>query len=106
MGQFGLLDSLQRVLSRESHTLSVRIIGVNDKTQEQFNEYLPSRITLPFLQDTDYEDVWGLWHAAWRDVFVLDDSNRTVAKYNLFEHDLGDTASFHELTRIMRDAAH
>jgi hypothetical protein len=105
MGQFGLLDSLQRVLSREQHAMRVQILGVNDSTQWNENGNLPSNVTLPWLQDTQVDDVWGLWRVTWRDVWVLDDSNRTIAVYNLTVHSLATPANFDSLLHLLRDAA-
>ena len=105
MGQFGLLDSLQRTLSSEHLGVQVRICGVNDQSQSAYNGNLPSFVVLPWLQDTSQDNVWTAWKVTWRDVFVLDAQNRKIAVYNLTQHDLHTSANFDSLAHLLRNAA-
>lgn len=84
--------------------INVEILGINIYSDAQFN-YLVTGRTLPWLQDTIQDDVWGNWNAAWRDVMILDTSNRLVAVYNLFQHDLGDLDNRNQLRDMFLNAA-
>lgn len=61
--------------------------------------------TLPWTQDTVAENVWGAWQVTYRDVVVLDPSNRALAVFNVTKHNLQRPAARDSLVRILRQAA-
>ena len=84
----------------------VAILGINEVNQESGNVILNSENrTLPWLQDTPAANVWGAWAVTWRDVVVLDDSNRVITVYNLTTHDLADSANYATLKNLLLMAA-
>jgi hypothetical protein len=105
VGQFGLLDQMQREFEQEDTILDVRILGVNDRGEADGNDYAVLGKTIPWLQDTEQAKVWNLWEVTWRDVFVLDADNQVVAIYNLTEHSLYRPAAYDSLKTILREAA-
>jgi len=86
--------------------IAIRILGINEAGQESGNAGMVVGRTLPFLQDTPAEYVWGgRWQVEWRDVVVLDAQNRRIAVYNLTAHDLGLPANYAELRDLLLAAA-
>ncbi len=61
--------------------------------------------TLPLLQDTASQNVWGRWTATWRDVMILNPENIHVDTYNLSDHDLANPAFYAELKARLKAAA-
>lgn len=61
--------------------------------------------TLPWLQDTQGQNVWEEWAVIWRDVVILDTQNNVRGIYNLTEHDLGIPANRAALKKMLLDAA-
>ena len=59
------------------------------------------RRTIPWVQDTGAEDVWGRWGVANRDVVVLDSLNHPAAVYNLTEHNLAIPADYDSLKALL-----
>jgi hypothetical protein len=70
---------------------------VNAPGYETGNEALFAVTDLPVVQDDATWDVWTLWGAVWRDVYVLDRTNHVTAVYNLTTHNLSDPANYAEL---------
>ncbi len=60
---------------------------------------------LAWLQDTKAANAWGLWHADFRDVIVIDDQNKVVEIYNLTLHDLRTPANYDSLRTVLITAA-
>jgi hypothetical protein len=60
--------------------------------------------TLPWLQETVNDDVWGDWSVTYRDVIILDANNIPVGVYNLTAHDLSAAANRDALKQKLRDA--
>lgn len=72
----------------------VRILGINAAGAEAGNDGMTAGRSLPWLQDTDSQDVWGKWDVTWRDVFILDQNNRHIDTYNLTQHNLADSTNY------------
>ena len=72
---------------------------------EQWNYLMTDGRTLPWLQDTQGQNVWEGWAVIWRDVVILDTQNNVRGIYNLTEHDLGIPANLAELKKMLLDAA-
>jgi hypothetical protein len=80
----------------------VYILGINEAGQEAGNtSFFYSGRTLPWMQDTVQQNVWGNWHVTWRDVVVLDKLNQPVLVYNLTVHDLGNPVNYAELKNAL-----
>jgi hypothetical protein len=61
--------------------------------------------TLPLLQDTSQENVWGRWTATWRDLMILNPDNIHVDTYNLTSHDLANPTFYADLKARLKAAA-
>jgi hypothetical protein len=83
----------------------VKILGVNAAGYEAGNGAVTRGRKLPWLQDTDDQDVWGRWGVTWRDVWILDTENEIIDVHNLTRHDLGDPGNYADFKRILEDAA-
>src|SRR5688572_30264332 len=60
---------------------------------------------LPWLQDTSMDDVWARWGVQYRDVVILDSSNRLAGVFNLTTYDLTLTTNRSRLKQLLRVAA-
>jgi hypothetical protein len=96
---------IQFSFGQNAPRLAVQILGVNGIGQEADNAVMTSGRSLPWLQDTSQQNVWSAWRVTWRDVVVLDPSNRVVAVFNLTDHDLRRPAARDSLLQILRQAA-
>ena len=84
----------------------VNILGINAATEAIGNTTaFYSGRSLPWLQDDTVQNVWGNWHATWRDVIVLDPTNQPSLVYNLTIHNLADPANYAELKNALLAAA-
>jgi hypothetical protein len=61
--------------------------------------------TIPLLQDTVTENVWGSWNATWRDVMILDTQNVHVQTYNLTLNDLANPTNYATLKMMLKSVA-
>ena len=61
--------------------------------------------TLPVLEDTVDDDVWGLWEVTYRDVIILNPCGEKAGVYNLSTHNLSDAEDYAELKQLLLDAA-
>ena len=89
----------------ENPSTKIRLLGLN---AVGFEDYVATAVpgrSLPYLQDTATEDVWGSWGATWRDVRILDVNNALVSTYNLTSHDLANPANYAELKALLKSAA-
>ena len=68
------------------------------------NETICSGRDLPWLQETDTDDVGGDWAVTYRDVIVLDANNVPVDVYNLTNNDLSVEANRDVLKQKLRVA--
>lgn len=96
---------MQRELDVLSLPVPVRIFGINAAGHEVGNAVITRGRALPWLQDTEDQDVWGRWRVRWRDVRIVDASNELVAANNLTSHDLGDPANYAHLKWMLEDLA-
>ena len=97
------MNSLQNDLRKAKVLLNVEIIGLNRFTDddEEANIFFSSGRAMPWLQDTRADNVWSRWGTKYRDVRILDSSNRLVAVYNLTEHDLADSENYETLKQLL-----
>ena len=72
---------------------------------QENNEDITAGRSLPWLQDTEQEEVWTSWDVAYRDIYVLDSENYPVAIYNLSQNDLGNQANFQAVKDLLVGAA-
>jgi hypothetical protein len=73
---------------------------VNETGEEDAIPLAVEGKTGPWLQDVEHS-VWTLWNAQWRDVIVLDEENRQIAVFNVFEHSLGEPENYEALRAIL-----
>lgn len=78
---------------------------MNAPLLESGNAQMCAGRVLPWLQDDEAHDVWGLWQVSFRDVVVLDPTGHVFSIYNLSIHDLGNPVHYAELRAILLDAA-
>lgn len=90
---------------REDLDLDIQIIGINEPGFESANDLMTDGRDLPWLQDTDEEEVWDSWDHVYRDVILLGEDNVEVGRYNLSAQDLSDPDNFTELLELFVDAA-
>jgi hypothetical protein len=96
---------MQHELDLLALPVQVSILGVNEAGHEAGNPAVTRGRSLPWLQDTDDQDVWGRWGVTWRDVWIVDTENELLQVYHLTRNDLGDPATFAELKWLLEDAA-
>ena len=58
---------------------------------------------MPWLQDTEQQDVWHSWEVRFRDVVFLDAQNRPVAVFNLTDHNLSEEAEYDSLLGLVEE---
>lgn len=85
--------------------MPAQILGVNEIGQEADNAVACVGKDLPWLQETANHLAWTVWDVTYRDVIILDRSNRKVATYNLTDHNLADPANYLELKGLLQAAA-
>jgi hypothetical protein len=96
---------MQAQLTSAGTLVPVHILGINAVGQEASDSLMTAGRSLPWLQDTTAQDVWGSWLVTWRDVVVLDAQNRPIAIYNLTVHDLVRPAAMDSLRQLLTAAA-
>lgn len=96
---------MQKELDGLTTKVPIQILGVNETGQESGNPNIIADRTLPWLQDTASQNVWGSWQVAWRDVVILDPKNYRVSVYNLTTYDLANPANYAALKGLLLDAA-
>ncbi len=77
--------------------VAVSIYGLNEIGREAANPNITEGRDLPWLQDDASEEVWVNWGAAWRDVYLLDDNNDFIERFNLTDFDLDDPENYDAL---------
>ena len=92
-------------LIAENPSTTIRILGINQIGAESGNAVTCNGRDIPWLQDTDTDQVWAEWQVTYRDVVVLDDNNTQAAVYNLTFNDLGDPSNYAEFKQILEDIA-
>jgi hypothetical protein len=85
--------------------LNVEVIGINIADEAEYDSLVAQTRTLPWLQDTSAQNVWGKWGANWRDVKIIDSLGRLWLTYNLFDHDLSFATNYTSLKQKFLQAA-
>jgi len=82
-------------------------MGVNQYAadQEFYNQLTTTNNLLPWLQDTAQANVASLWNTTYRDVVILDSSNRVAGVMNLTTYDLGQATNRARLKEMLRSVA-
>jgi hypothetical protein len=98
---------MQNELRTRGLLVNVEILGINGA---QYYSPLSTRAvtagrSLAWMQDSASENVWRNWSAAYRDVHILDTSNRVVGVYNLSLHDLANASNYETLRDMFIAAA-
>ena len=96
---------MQNEIDGELWAVHAQILGINEVGQEAGNAGACAGKDLPWLQETADHLAWSVWDVTYRDVIILDSSNRKVATYNLTEHDLSNPANYLELKGLLHAAA-
>src|SRR5262245_10613223 len=84
---------------------NVEILGINGASYAGFNSLVTFERTLPWLQDTRQDNVWGKWDVRWRDVRIIDSQGQLQAVYNLTDYDLSNSKNFADLMQLFLDTA-
>jgi hypothetical protein len=92
---------MQAELDTITTNLPIHILGINAAGQESDNDLMVAGRTLPWLQDTQSQDVWTDWKVTWRDVIVLDSDNKVAGIYNLTDHNLATVANYDSLKALL-----
>ena len=85
---------MQTELEAESPELNIQIIGINEIGHEAANDLITDGRDLPWLQDVDLNsdgqsDIWDTsWGVEFRDVIVVDASNKRLGAFNLTSNSL------------------
>jgi len=103
--QFAYLTQLQAELDAALPAVPISILGVNFIGSETGSPNVTAASNLPWLQDTATEDVWNLWGAGDKDVFILGSFNEEITVYNVGANDLGVPANFDALKQLLLDTA-
>lgn len=82
------MNGLEAELDTTASPVPVHILGINAAGEESGNDGLVAGRVIPWLQDTEQEDVWHSWQVTWRDVIILDRHNEVFAIYNLTTYNL------------------
>jgi hypothetical protein len=85
----------------------VELLGVN-RLSDNFSDAIYNTTAdnvLPWLQDTPQADVWTKWGVEYRDVVILDSSNRVAGVMNLTTYDLALSTNRFRLKELLRRAA-
>jgi hypothetical protein len=96
---------LQDEIRGEGWADNVQILGVNQVGYESGNAAACVGKDLPWLQETAQQLIWSPWEITYRDVIILDGSNRKVSVYNLTDHDLSQPGNYAELKALLQSAA-
>jgi hypothetical protein len=96
---------MQGELDGEVPELGIHLLGVNGAGHESGVAAMIAGRTIPLLQDTAEDDVWGAWAVVYRDVVILDRDNAPVGVFNLTENDLSNMADYTALKTTLIDAA-
>ncbi len=84
--------------------INIELLGVNRYTDdlELYNNLTSSNNVLPWLQDTSQVNAWSLWGVTYRDVIILDSSNRVAGVMNLTDNDLTHATNRTRLKEMLR----
>lgn len=103
---------MQKEFARHFPSLSIQIVGINEKGQESGNANVTNGRQLPWLQDVDVNpqnnisDVWyDSWKIEYRDVVVVDRAGNEAGRYNLTSHSLGVEENYNVMRQMFLDSA-
>lgn len=111
VNQYELMDQMQNELQQTYPLLQIELIGINEPNQEAGNATATNGRDIPWLQDTDTDgnglpdksvDLWGM---SFRDVVVLNGANEKIAKMNLNQNDLANSANYDTLKELLVEEA-
>ncbi len=105
MSQFGLLDQLQKQLLAANPSTRIRLVGVNGDGYGSANDLAVAGNDIPWLQDTQLDDAYGLWQVAYRDVVILDEDGVRVGVFSLLSADLRNAATYEALRTLLLEKA-
>jgi hypothetical protein len=94
-------------LKQENLLVNIELLGVNRPTDniESYNNLTTMGNVLPWLQDTPEANTWVRWAVTYRDVVILDSSNRFAGVLNLTTSDLALEANRIRLKEMLRAVA-
>lgn len=87
------MNAIQADLDTTATPVPIHILGINAAGEESGNDEIVINRVIPWLQDTEQEDVWHSWQVTWRDVIILDRHNEVFAIYNLTTNNLAIAAN-------------
>jgi hypothetical protein len=96
---------MQAELALEATLLDVQILGVNEDGHQGGNAGICAGRTIPWLQDLGANGVWSSWGVGYRDVYIVDETNRLLDVYNLTTHNLQLPSEYEQLKALLRTAA-
>ncbi|MEX2187538.1 MAG: Ig-like domain-containing protein [Pirellulales bacterium] len=103
---------MQAELSLSHPELNISIAAINEFGQDSANATASAGRTLPLLQDVNNDgqagsDTWTSWNGAWRDVVILDATNRRFATFSLNpdQQDLSKPDNYEALKQMLIAAA-
>lgn len=101
------MQQIHTELQAEDTGYNIEILGINwNLSSEAGNDLMTAGRDLPWLQDTNSENVQKSWGAAYRDVVILDASSRPLdPPFNLILNDLSAKVNREALKKRLRDAA-
>ena len=101
------MQTVQNELRQEKLPINIELLGINGHiyNSPSDNAATTANNILPWLQDTAQANVWSLWDIAYRDLVILDSSNRVAGILNLTLNDLSLAANRDRLKEMLRRAA-
>ena len=99
------MDTLQSELDESHPEISISILGINQFSKASGNAVMTMGRDLPWLQDTEEQDVWVTWGVGFRDVIIVDAQGVYYATYNLTTNDLADADNVAALRALLLEAA-
>ena len=79
----------------------IHILGINQVGQESQNDLNCEGRDIPWLQETLSEPVWLPWDVTYRDVVIVDGTNRRLTAFNLTDKDLAIPANYEALKTLL-----
>ncbi len=83
----------------------IRILGINQVGQESQNDLNCEGRDIPWLQETMTELVWVPWDVTYRDVVIVDGTNRRLTAFNLTDKNLAVAANYEALKTLLLETS-
>ena len=80
---------MQDDLDTNHPSLNISLLSINKIAAESGANSLSPDMDLPMVQDTSSLSIWNSWGGAWRDVWILDETNSPYAVVSLTTYNLG-----------------